>query len=285
MRRFKIPDLLLGCLLTVAIFATGALFAWRPEATNARGDIAEQNATKKGDGTKSPDSELVGPTWLTKDAAGFFAFISALVVGGQAVMFFIQLRYMRIGMREATIAAEAANNGALAATDSARIARNAVRPYLTPFGPELRNWTKAIKESNPDQVLSVYLDITNIGTGVGFVKSYGIIHEIRSSGEPGSVAPQVRDGMGRMPLRPDAVLETEAAFYHFQISAGEQLAIIKFKKALYVYGYVRYFDFFGIFRRTGFMFEFIAADMGTDKDSFIIRPHPMWYDEEKSKIA
>jgi hypothetical protein len=133
MRRFRAPELILGCLLTVAVFAMGALFAWRPDPTKPRADIPQQNAAKKGEDAKSSDSELVGPTWLTKDAAGFFAFVSALVVGGQAAMFFIQLRYMRIGMRDTTRAAKAAERAAKATEESVDLARRTAERQLRPY--------------------------------------------------------------------------------------------------------------------------------------------------------
>jgi hypothetical protein len=285
MSRFKIPELILGSFLTVAIFSTGALFAWRPEAPKARSDAAEQSAAKKGDYPKAPDSELIGPTWLTKDAAGFFAFISALVVGGQAAMFFIQLRYMRIGMRDATIAAKAARDGAAAATEAARVARNAERPYLTPFTPELRNWTESILESNEFKVMEVHLDIKNIGKGVGFIKGYGIAHEICIDGRQGSVPLTVQEGFSMMPLRADSELDAGAAFDVFQISADDRLAMIEFDRSLYIYGYTRYSDLFGIVRRSGFSFEFIPNKTQPEKSAFVMCTNPLWYDEEEPKTA
>jgi hypothetical protein len=116
-------------------------------------------------------------------------------------MFFIQLRYMRIGMRDATTAAYAAKQGAIAAADAARIARNAERPYFTPFVPELRFWEKAILEKNPFQLLEVHLDVHNIGKGVGFLDSYGIANEICRTGQQGKKALAIRNEIARMPVR------------------------------------------------------------------------------------
>jgi hypothetical protein len=116
-------------------------------------------------------------------------------------MFFIQLRYMRIGMRDATTAAYAAKQGAIAAADAARIARNAERPYFTPFVPELRFWEKAILEKNPFQLLEVHLDVHNIGKGVGFLDAYGIANEICRTGQQGKKALAIRNEIARMPVR------------------------------------------------------------------------------------
>jgi formate/nitrite transporter FocA (FNT family) len=81
MRRFQIPEIILGSLLTVAIFTIGVIFGLR---TTARAD-----------------AEVTGFSWLMKDAAGFFTFGLVLVTAIQATMFYIQLRYMRRGMRDA----------------------------------------------------------------------------------------------------------------------------------------------------------------------------------------
>jgi hypothetical protein len=48
-------------------------------------------------------TELIGTTWLTKDAAGFFAGLQFLVLGIQAVLFFYQLRLIRESLDDAKI--------------------------------------------------------------------------------------------------------------------------------------------------------------------------------------
>lgn len=88
MTRFRIPEILLGCLLTLAVFALGVLFAGRV--------------------TPSTTDSFTGSMWLTRDAAGFFAFIATIIAAAQAFMFWRQLRYMSKGMVDATKAANAA---------------------------------------------------------------------------------------------------------------------------------------------------------------------------------
>jgi hypothetical protein len=193
-----------------------------------RGDITDQSAGKKS------DAELVGP-WLTKDAAGFFAFISA-------------------------------RGGAIAAADAARIARNGQRPYLTPMLAELRFWGDAVRDQNPFQNLEVHI-------------------EICARVSMGDVALAIRDHFGRMLLRPDARWKAGAPFDHIQIGDDDRFTLIAFKKALYCYGYVRYFDLFGIFRKTGFMLEFIPDENDPFDGTFAMCPHRMWYDEEEPKTA
>lgn len=127
MYRFRIPEIFLGCFLTVAVFATGMLVDGGKQAANPASAERKQEAVSNSHKTKSPDAELTGSTWLTKDAAGFFTFGLVLVGLGQAWLFFFQLRYMRIGMRDATIAAKASQ---LSAETAARTLRDYERPWV-----------------------------------------------------------------------------------------------------------------------------------------------------------
>jgi hypothetical protein len=179
-------------------------------------------------------------------------------------------------------AAWAAARAARASVYAVRIMRNADRPYLTPFEPILENWAKAIITKNDYELMEVRLDITNIGMGVGFIAAYGIAHEICPYGAHGSKELTIRDGFARLPLHPDGKLETSAPFDVFQIAADERAALIQYERTLYIYGYVRYYDFFGIYRRTGFMFEFVPVRDQPEKSTFIMTPNPgWWYDVEE----
>lgn len=121
MYRFRVPELFLGCLLTVAVFAIGMLFEGQKQPASPTQTTSNQEAASARQKTQGPDAELTGSTWLTKDAAGFFTFGLVWVGLGQAVLFFVQLRYMRTGMSDATIAANAAKESA----DTAREALHA----------------------------------------------------------------------------------------------------------------------------------------------------------------
>jgi hypothetical protein len=109
--KFRIPELLLGCLLTVAVFAIGMLFASSGHAPQSAG-------------------EAIGSTWLTKDAAGFFGGLQFLVLGIQAVLFFYQLHLIRESLDDAKVVS-------LAATRQAGVAEDTLnkieRPYLFVF--------------------------------------------------------------------------------------------------------------------------------------------------------
>lgn len=180
--------------------------------------------------------------------------------------------------------ARAASRAAQAAVESSQIARKAQRPYFTPKDPELKNWARAIREFNEFQHFETWMDIENVGEGVGFLHSYGIAHEIVLLGKPfGSKELTVRGDIGRMSVAHDAYLKLGAALDAFQLDPADRLALINFDKTLYVYGYFRYFDLFGAYWRSGFMFEYIPNKDDPDKSSFVICPHPMWYDREEDE--
>jgi hypothetical protein len=90
----RIPELLLGCLLTVAVFSIGLLFS---------------SPARLGEGS-----------WLTKDAAGFFTFALVIIGTLQAALFFVQLKLIRESLSPAKDAADAAKLNAQAVVDAER---------------------------------------------------------------------------------------------------------------------------------------------------------------------
>src|ERR1700733_768992 len=95
---FRFPEVLLGVLLAVALFAMGMLFSSQYSG-NAAQKITQQEATSSSNSAHNPDDELVGSTWLTKDAAGFFTFALVIIGGLQAILFLAQLRLIRDSLR------------------------------------------------------------------------------------------------------------------------------------------------------------------------------------------
>jgi hypothetical protein len=103
--KFYIPEILLGALLTVAIFGMGMLFqsSSHQPTNNAEDRKAEQPAQKN-----VPVSE----SWLMHDAAGFFALWLVIVGLGQAGLFVWQLVLIRKSLAPANMAALAAKAAA-----------------------------------------------------------------------------------------------------------------------------------------------------------------------------
>ncbi|WP_298245725.1 hypothetical protein [uncultured Bradyrhizobium sp.] len=96
------------------------------QSSQQRPQAEQQRVSGQTQNSNSQDSLLTGSTWLTKDASGFFAFGQVMVGLGQALLFFVQLRFMRKGMEDATNAANAAREGATAARDSADVSKLAL---------------------------------------------------------------------------------------------------------------------------------------------------------------
>jgi hypothetical protein len=59
-----------------------------------------------------------GWTWITKDAGGFFTLCLVIVGVGQFVLFWVQLGFMRVGVKDAAAAAKAATKSAKTAEKS-----------------------------------------------------------------------------------------------------------------------------------------------------------------------
>lgn len=181
------PELFLGCLLTVAVFAMGFIFC-KEQASRPAQQISQQETSSDRHNAQNPDAELTGSTWLTKDAAGFFTFGLVVVGGIQVLMFFIQLQYMRKGMDDATLAAQAARISAETAKEQVALTKLGIidleRAYLAVGPTEIIVdfiLTDAARARNfyvgtDPQELTVHLFIQNTGrTAATIKKVYGIL--------------------------------------------------------------------------------------------------------------
>jgi hypothetical protein len=112
-RAFCIPDIFLGMLLAVAIFASGAVFESSPYDTSQK--IAETQSKEE------PHSEGYWSAfwdWMVHDASGFFTFALVGVGAIQIAVFLRQLRIIREGLEPARDAAAAAKLNAEAVMDA-----------------------------------------------------------------------------------------------------------------------------------------------------------------------
>jgi hypothetical protein len=221
--------------------------------------------------------------WLTHDAAGLFTLGLLLIGVAQAFLFFVQLKYLRESLSHTATSANAARDGAVAAAESARIARNAERPYFFPLSFRLENWDGIV--SDLDEVLKVRFNVSNSGKGIGFIRSYGIVHEICKDGAEGKLELIVRDQFGRMPLHSNGKWKPEVPFHVFQLTEDERESIFDFRDNLYVYGYLAYTDLFDIARRTGFAYELIINRDDPTEGVLVEHPGPLWYDQEEVSTA
>jgi hypothetical protein len=103
--RIYFPEVLFGMLLSVAIFAVGAAFWSSPNSSTPAKQQSSANRSQKQAGHPQPSSFR---DWITDDATGFFTSWLVIVGGFQVVLFYVQLRLIRKGLKPAEIAAKAA---------------------------------------------------------------------------------------------------------------------------------------------------------------------------------
>lgn len=179
MYRFRVPEIFLGCFLTVAVFAAGMLFERSKQSSRPAQSISKQETASEGSKAQNPDADLTGSTWLTKDAAGFFTFGLVIIGIGQAILFWFQLRYMRQGMDDATMAAKAAAISADTAREQVALTKIGIvdleRAYIA-VGPTqiFRRPTTVMGAPSGRRETAVKLLIHNTGrTSATIVTVYG----------------------------------------------------------------------------------------------------------------
>jgi hypothetical protein len=256
MYRFRVPEIFLGCFLTVAVFATGMLFKGNEQATRPEQGIKKQEAASQGHEAKNPDAELTGSTWLTKDAAGFFTAGLVLVGIGQALLFYFQLRYMRIGMRDATRAAKAAEDAAKASLRQAEALVTSERPYLI-----LRITSPGVS-ADLDGTYK-FADKVMKFKFMNFGKTPAMIHELREDylyTEGFNEQPRPLDPMkDRGRLQPVGIVSAQDApfvlksklWHHYDQRVLDQRATSKYR--LFFQGFIRFSDAFGTYYVMGFL--------------------------------
>jgi hypothetical protein len=133
-------------------------------------------------------------------------------------------------------------------------------------------------------VFAVHFGLQNTGRGLAIILGYGINHELcAANGQHGGKEVVTRNGFGGFVLSPGSQWESEAGFHQFQITEDEFMEISTTKtKTLYVYGYIRYADLFGIIRRTGFSYEAYLDNAG-DFGPLVVEAtnRSLWYDREE----
>jgi len=203
----------------------------------------------------------------------------------------IGLGVVALSLWFAGIGAFAARDAARAGTEAARIARNAERPYIVPTNPMIVELNKLNTGESFDPtyarqfpaVFSVHFGLNNVGHGLAIILGYGINHELCAVAEHGGKELLTRDGFGGFLLSRGSQWTSEVGFHPFQITEDEFREIATTEtKTLYVYGYIRYADLFGIVRRTGFSYEGNLDNAG-DFGALVVEitNRSLWYDREE----
>jgi hypothetical protein len=110
--RFRVPELFPGCLLTVAIFSMGILFAspFQPESYKQTA-ATEQHSTDK----KTENNENAQSLWVPVDSVGLYTLVLAVFTGLLTLVSAAQGYFLLRADKTARIAADAANLNAKAA--------------------------------------------------------------------------------------------------------------------------------------------------------------------------
>ncbi|RXH19513.1 hypothetical protein [Bradyrhizobium guangzhouense] len=265
MYQFRVPEFFLGCFLTVAVFAAGMLFEGDQHSSRPLQAIEKHEASGQSSKPETPDTELLGSTWLTKDAAGFFTFGLVVVGVGQAILFFFQLHFMRQGMDDATLAAKAAQASAETAKEQVALTKVGIidleRAYLA-VGPtkitvdfvksDVANARGFYMPTDP-QELTAHLYVQNTGrTGATVKKIYGILTDSEPIGDTPFYPPQ--------PQQPSLTDLSVAA------TAQSVLDPFEFKSDLigeqFFWGYIEYTDIFKNRRTSRFCAHLSPAERG-----------------------
>ncbi|MBP1064862.1 hypothetical protein JOE51_006329 [Bradyrhizobium japonicum] len=254
------PEIFLGCFLTVTVFAVGMSVS--RQSSDPKESPTEASKISH---SKSPDVELTGSTWLTKDAAGFFTF--GLVVVGvlQAALFFVQLRFMRKGMDDATMAAKAAQASAETAKEQVALTKMGIidleRAYLA-VGPTqiivdfVRSDAVRVRgfhmPTDP-QELTAYLFVQNTGrTGATIKKIYGILTD--------------SPPLGDVPFYPPLPQQPTITDLAVPAGTGTTLDPFEFKSDIageqFFWGYIEYTDVFKNRRTSRFCAHLSPAERG-----------------------
>jgi hypothetical protein len=258
--RFRTHELFLGVFLTVAVFALGFVAASSQESPNSDQQIAAAKATNQSQQAKTPDSELIGSTWLTKDAAGFFTFWLVVVGAGQVVLFYVQLGLIRTAADEAEKAGTAAERAADATTASVNLARSTAEKQLRAY-VLVTNIT--ISGVEPDATPTANIIFKNSGqtpasdlqvfVAMALIDYPPQIHPIDDEPSPiGSVTV----------LGPNSEYVVPAGLVG-RLGADQYLAIHSGEQAIHIIGTIKYRDAFGIERHTNFN-SFYGGDFGTN---------------------
>jgi hypothetical protein len=202
----KFPEVVLGCLLTVAVFSVVML--------------------------------LTAGTWLTRDAAGFFTFALAIVGVVQAALFFVQLRLIRESLGPAKEAAKAAQAAAEALP-------TAERAYVF-IDPVLESWDPITDASYGvyNSRYSVKFGIENHGKTPAVIKSIDVRLEVLNE-EPDNKLHRIIDFLPDKILRAGARFTPESSPRNCTVDLATAIELQNNRAAIWFYGSVYYDDMFG----------------------------------------
>jgi hypothetical protein len=232
--RFRFSELLLGILLSVAIFAIGMTFgSSRHQETDKPTDkAAAQIQTKH-------KPEPFTSDWLTEDGTVFFTAALVFVAGIQALLFVWQLVLIQRSLKPAERAADAARAAAehVKAVERAFAKMSGCAPGIVPDISGLF-WMK--------------VSVKNFGRTPATISDIVLNRVVVPHGDPLPQVPQYERQDGQ--ITGGFLVANEEMFFErfYQITREEMAGVRDLQSDLYLIGYLDYRDQFGVRHRAGY---------------------------------
>jgi len=244
--KFRVPDIVLGAFLTVAVLAMGMLFESsrrHPTQQPTASDAAKENTSHQ------PERSLWN--WLTHDAAGFFTLWLVIVGGGQIGLFYWQLRLIRVAAEDAKRAGLAAERAAKATEDAVKLAgetaKRQLRAYVNVGSSQLDNF-------GFDQPPTITVELVNNGQTPAYRLRRSMT--LFASEFPFTKEVILTEGKRESILGPSGKINMGPNAMGAALTAEQTQSVISGDWAIYALGVVKYFDAFNEERTTRFSLYF-----------------------------
>jgi hypothetical protein len=251
--RFRLPEILLGALLTIAVFALGFLFASSIFPPNAKPETSTQERSKQETTKTSTDERIADYTWWLAVLTGGLVFVAV----GQGIFIARSDKTARIAATAADLSARAAiaSQAAVVFITDIRVGDRAVRQATKDF-PAKRNWMNfPLKYFRPKEGFRIRIRLRNFGKTPAVVESICLDHAVADS------LPDIPDYKNIIKtiaaIRPDERINiTEPpgiGIENYIYLPSEDLSAIATKaKFLWIYGHIYFTDFLHTRHEIGF---------------------------------
>jgi len=278
----RFPDIFLGALLAVAIFAIGFVFGSLPHSGSS---AQNESAAKTGN---TSNTHIEQKNWWNDPVANFtlgLVFVGLFQVG----LFYVQLRFIRESLDDAKIAADAAKQSADAAKLQAETARDTLKTMQDTAERQLRAYLivapSLLIRISPNEKLQFVFTQINSGDTPGFNATHsGVMlltdHPLPENSPFPELPPERPSRTGLAPKLPfnGSIVATR------QFTQDELITILEGQtvgKRLYFFGHIDYTDAFGKEHWNRFCYSFpgrhdwiLLAQQGRWADIAAIQAQP-----------
>lgn len=230
---------------------------------NTAQEPSTQSASAESTDSPKPHNDR-GWAWITKDAAGFFTLCLVIVGGGQFILFWVQLGFIRESLRDTEKGVKAAQDAADAAKLNAQAVIDAERAHLFVV---IQNETvsSAFQSARMYDNSPTMHPTKMTGPGIQYVlKNYGktpgilqhVWHGISIQKDPGARRTFVAADTALEIIAVNAESAQMTVTYLEPFTFGDARNLVTDETVLYFYGQADYVDTFG--KPVRLDWEFIA---------------------------